>query len=117
MLVSIWGSGEVHKLRGRPTFRGLTIFFPAILRALREHNKNDGGSIKLIVLPNHNISAYQKVMGWYYASITTGKVVRFHRIYHDALTTYREVQFIATDLDAGYLVKAMTARTHAMAAW
>lgn len=108
------GDGHVKKLRGKPTFRGLTKFFPAILRALCEHNKNGGGEVSLIILPNHDISTYNKVMGWYNASVTASEVVRFNRVNTNAFTTYREVQRIAIDLDTGYLINATTGRINAM---
>ncbi|KAK5099067.1 hypothetical protein LTR70_001217 [Exophiala xenobiotica] len=114
------GNGEVKKLRGRPTLRGLTKFFPAILRALRDHNKKGSGETSLIVLPNHDISAYNKIMGWYYASVTAGKVVLFNRVNANAstaYTAYTEVQLIAIDLDTGYLINAMTGRMNAMSDW
>ena len=71
----------------------------------------------MIVLPNHGISAYNKVIGWYYASVTAGKVVLFNRVNANASTAYREVQLIAIDLDRGYLINAMTGRIDAMSGW
>jgi len=56
-------------------------------------------------------------MGWYYASVTAGKVVRFNRVNANAsiaYTVYREVQLIAIDLDTGYLINAMTGRMNAI---
>ncbi|KAK5075172.1 hypothetical protein LTR64_001377 [Lithohypha guttulata] len=112
------GSGEhaPRLLKPKLTLRALCAFIPAIARAVRSHKSNNGAFITDVVLPNHLVSAYNKLFGWIWASILAGHVLRPVRVDRSALRMYQEVKTVAEKLSIGYMVKAMDARITQMAA-
>lgn len=107
--------GAPKALKAKLTLRAANAFMPAVARAVRDHKAAQGGFITDIVLPAHRISAYNKVLGWVWATINAGQVQRPSRVESYAVRTYNEVKAIGDDTGMAYLSKAMQARLDQMA--